>query len=502
MLAISALSVIQKETPSIATALRLYAVQIQKYCVEKHPGLSLFCPSETELTLCGTAFVVDIHLDATKNGSIRKVKLSYVENGDQVNDRDGGVYLKKQLEDSFSLFAASIDTLALCDKHTSPELDAFKLYKLVKGDMEKVHQREVSYASASLAPAAAARDEGVGNESWALSSGMHPMVSVLLDGHGIYRVNPGKLGVGLVYWVGRGDVLGGGVDDGEGWDNVASPDSKLLDSFEEVYSTHISFMEGGGQGLNMLNSTQEYGYFGPPDTNSTEIESTVVSLNGLELKFRKSTTLSSLSLNKTCFMLELNPPVPCSMDCKSKLLSASSSSSVSSKIESSAIIPLLDAIHAIQNKSSALTKVKGGKLHHSPTTYSKVKFAMPNAVASSFMVDKVPFTHPDEIYTILQSLRRQIVFNTLVGSLIPVEVGHVVGKARLVNVIQVVGWNPPDSITVSVLVLERNSVVVVLKVDLDERNTPVVMMQGEGNRERLEKVLQATLDFGVALEFL
>ncbi|KAJ3026770.1 UNVERIFIED_CONTAM: hypothetical protein HDU68_005116, partial [Siphonaria sp. JEL0065] len=306
MLAVAALSVLQAHAPTPSTSIRLYAVQIQKYCVEKHPGLSLFCPSQTELTLCGTAFVVDINLDAT-TGSIHKVKLSYVEKGDQIDDKEGGKFLKAQLlEPTFDGFAASISTLALRDKHTTASLDAFKIQHLLTRDLSKIYSMEVQHALV-----------GSGNistspgETWAF--GVHPVVAVLLHGHGVFRANSGKLGVGLVYWVGRGDLVAGR----DGWDSFVGNESTHLSSFQDVYSVHLSFVEGVG--LNVLDSYEEGGYFGTIAVGN-ESESHITSLNGLGLTFRKSN--NPVEVEGTSFALEFNPPIASTLEFKNKLLAS------------------------------------------------------------------------------------------------------------------------------------------------------------------------------------
>ncbi|ORY36680.1 hypothetical protein BCR33DRAFT_721891, partial [Rhizoclosmatium globosum] len=98
MFALAALQVLQQHTPSVDTAVRMFAVQIQKYCIEKLPGLSIFFSSPTEFTLCGTAFVVDIHL-APSTGSLQSLKFSYaLPDGTTVDDLRLSQFLLNQLQ--------------------------------------------------------------------------------------------------------------------------------------------------------------------------------------------------------------------------------------------------------------------------------------------------------------------------------------------------------------------------------------------------------------------
>ncbi|KAJ3068924.1 hypothetical protein HDU98_007963 [Podochytrium sp. JEL0797] len=508
MFAVAALSVLQQHRPSIDTALRLYAVRIQKQCVEKHAGLSIFCPSPTELTLCGNAFVIDVR-DLTsavetriietlcaslsqitldpKLGHIAKVKLSYVENGAQVYDNEGGLFLERQLKEStFAPFEASIRTLATLDKFTTPTLDAYKLFRTLQNDLSRMYQRELKHALDG--------SDQMSSETWAF--GIHPLVAVLLHGHGVFLRNWRQLGPAVVYWVGRGDVVGE-----EGWESVVGNEASRLAEFEEVYSVHFGFDEGSA--LNLLDSVDS-GYLLDDGTHavqqlSIDTISSITSLNGLELSFRKSTNPPPPDFT-TCFTLEFDPPVVCSQVYLDTILAITGDST---PMDTSTTTPTkqptyLDSLLPPHYTFAKPSEWKYTRLLHTREAYSKLGFSGATLAVPRGEIETVRVGHPDRILEVLQGVRRQVVFNTIVGSLFSAGPEDGAGVAKMFAVVDV-DFLPPESISLSVAVLGSGVVGIRVVVEKESNMPKVEVVVGECDVEGVEKVLQGTLDLSLAL---
>ncbi|KAJ3228360.1 hypothetical protein HDU78_009770 [Chytriomyces hyalinus] len=474
----SSLQQLQQFHGSADTAVRMHALKLQRNCLDKMEGLSLFCASNSEITLCGSVFVVDITLDKS-DGSVVRVKLS-VAAETTVEDKDGGIFLTRLLKQSdFKAFTNSIAALAACDRLSNASFPAFTVLHNIHTDMAMLYSRELAHCNGNLN-------------------------HVLTEGHGVFVSNFNLVGSAFVFWAGKADLL-----ELEEHGLAVGNEKRELEKCNELYAAHVRLGDGNAR-LNLLPSFDNKYLLSEESSIPDGMECvSVASLNGLTHQFLRNPSAEYSDSFRASLIIEFEPAIPCTKRISESLASMPDISIPDMTTPSTTSYPrTLQETHYVPRQSLEATHI----LHHSTSQFSKIRFtpALLKSTDACSHLSKVSCAHPSQLLSLIQFARRQIVFNTIVASLFtpsppPMMIPSDAAKrSALFGVIDVVSWNPSVSVDLSIAVIGRGVVIVQVRFvsDTDGNDVEMVGLRGDGNFEMASRVLNGTLDLGLALVYV
>ncbi|KAJ3140854.1 hypothetical protein HK100_008729 [Physocladia obscura] len=464
-----------------------------------------------------------IALDST-TGAVSRVKLSYATSPSTTastqlahpDDDSTSALLTAQLSSlSFSAFNNSIATLAVRDSLYSPgEFDAFKAIAAVERDLKTIYVREANHAHQQITETSTTRSN---TTPWTCRHSAFTLT--LMNGHGVCLVNfRSLLGVSLVYWVDRAELLDvvPGSSIGEKWL------SSVVDA-DQVFSARVAYVaadaaKSDGISVDVLESYDTHGYLVVDDemnvSMSYEEENlSVSSFDGLQFSFRTGRNIQSgddaisKPVPQAAFCLEFHPPVPSTRKCHAELLSSLSksikeNSSLDSQQHHSQISKTAAAVptflESLYTSSASVFAAPSKTVLHAFRRYGSSKVRISNNVGNDVcvLIETIPFAHPSQVLSILKAVRRQVTFNTLVKSCFAATAE----VKTLVQIAEIVQLDSPHSILMNVVSISTAKTVQV-KILVEDNGVKVVGEEGQVF-DKFGVVLDATLDFGVALEYI
>ncbi|KAJ3237184.1 hypothetical protein HDU77_011685 [Chytriomyces hyalinus] len=354
---------------------------------------------------------------------------------------------------------------------------------------------------------------------------------VLTEGHGVFVSNFNLVGSAFVFWAGKADLL-----ELEERGLAVGNEKKELEKCNELYAAHVRLGEGNAR-LNLLPSFDNKYLLSEESSIPDGMECvSVASLNGLTHQFLRNPSAEYSDSFRASLIIEFEPAIPCTKRILESLASMPGMKVCMSffpKIISFILqlflrcgktpdisIPdmampsttsyprTLQETHYVPRQSLEATHI----LHHSTSQFSKIRFtpALLKSTDACSHLSKVSCAHPSQLLSLIQFARRQIVFNTIVASLFtpsppPMMIPSDAAKrSALFGVIDVVSWNPSVSVDLSIAVIGRGVVIVQVRFvsDTDGNDVEMVGLRGDGNFEMASRVLNGTLDLGLALVYV
>ncbi|KAL4210481.1 mediator of RNA polymerase II transcription subunit 1-domain-containing protein [Rhizopus microsporus] len=335
----------------------------------------------TTITLGGTLIVIDIDIDDV--GRIHNTKVTFVSESMQAEEGDRvDRILKENLQScNFELFKRNLQSLAL--------LDQLNVMWLSKVEVTNLMNRQVE----------------------------SDLLTVLLEGHGIPCLHLNYPGISICYWV---DKFHNDID----WEQVKeqyiqrdkyhpilSQSSKLLISFEDCIQEMHYLPTTRSSYLLEFDETEE-------DIDSEQFK--VVYENNYPkfmspLRFVKP--LSSTPSVQIRFIATLDPPIPVSDGLCQKIMNLSGMINTDSVISDHVVASTTST--SVTSETLSLEEILVPDI--APTKQyihdKQIYKWMSSSKVSAKIVTRIPFQHPVQLYSIIQCLRQQEMFNILFKSI-------------------------------------------------------------------------------------
>ncbi|KAI8832307.1 hypothetical protein BJ741DRAFT_291589 [Chytriomyces cf. hyalinus JEL632] len=411
------------------------------------------------------------------DGSVVRVKLS-VAAETTVEDKDGGFFLTRLLKRSdFKAFTNSIAALAACDRLSNASFPAFTVLHNIHTDMAMLYSRELAHCNGDLN-------------------------HVLTEGHGVFVSNFNLVGSAFVFWAGKADLL-----ELEERGLAVGNEKEELEKCNELYAVHVRLGDGNAR-LNLLPSFDNKYLLSEESSIPDGMECiSVTSLNGLTHKFLRNPSPEYSDSFRASLIIEFEPSIPCTKRILESLASIPDISIPDMATPSTTSYPrTLQETHYMPRQSLEATHI----LHHSNSQFSKIRFtpALLKSTDPCSRLTKVSCAHPSQLLSLIHFARRQIVFNTIVASLFtpppPPMMSDAAKRSALIGVIDVVSWNPYVSVDLSIAVIGRGVVIVQVRFvsEVAGNDVEMVGLRGDGDFEAASRVLNGTLDLGLALVYV
>ncbi|CEG66098.1 hypothetical protein RMATCC62417_02741 [Rhizopus microsporus] len=347
----------------------------------------------TTITLGGTLIVIDIDIDDV--GRIHNTKVTFVSESMQAEEGDRvDRILKENLQScNFELFKRNLQSLALLDqlnvKHKP--MDFFSIINNLLKDLKTICSNELQVEP--------------------------DLLTILLEGHGIPCLHLNYPGISICYWV---DKSHNDID----WEQVKeqyiqrdeyhpilSQSSKLLISFEDCIQEMHYLPTTRSNYLLEFDETEE-------DIDSEQFK--VVYENNYPkfmspLRFVKP--LSSTPSVQIRFIATLDPPIPMSDGLCQKIMNLSGMINTDSAISDHVVASTTST--SVTSETLSLEEmlvpdiVPTKQYIHDKQIYKW----MSSSKVSAKIVTRIPFQHPVQLYSIIQCLRQQEMFNILFKSI-------------------------------------------------------------------------------------
>ncbi|RCH88753.1 hypothetical protein CU097_004074, partial [Rhizopus azygosporus] len=347
----------------------------------------------TTITLGGTLIVIDIDIDDV--GRIHNTKVTFVSESMQAEEGDRvDRILKENLQScNFELFKRNLQSLALLDqlnvKHKP--MDFFSIINNLLKDLKTICSNELQVEP--------------------------DLLTILLEGHGIPCLHLNYPGISICYWV---DKSHNDID----WEQVKeqyiqrdeyhlilSQSSKLLISFEDCIQEMHYLPTTRSNYLLEFDETEE-------DIDSEQFK--VVYENNYPkfmspLRFVKP--LSSTPSVQIRFIATLDPPIPMSDGLCQKIMNLSGMINTDSVISDHVVASTTST--SVTSETLSLEEmlvpdiVPTKQYIHDKQIYKW----MSSSKVSAKIVTRIPFQHPVQLYSIIQCLRQQEMFNILFKSI-------------------------------------------------------------------------------------
>ncbi|KAF7731884.1 hypothetical protein EC973_007715 [Apophysomyces ossiformis] len=381
---------------------------------ELEPGVPL-----TTITLGGKVIVVDIDMD--DSGQVLRTKVTYVSDALQ-HDHDERIdrMLAQNLQSrDFELFQRNLGTLALLDRLNVKyaPVDFFLIVKGLLADMKLVFNQETLLLSEDVA-------------------------GVLMEGHGIPNLYLDYPGITLSYWIQK-EIL-----ENTNWEEVRQQleQDQNPPSLSEAAKLQISFEESLELQTFLPSSRKSYllGFDETEDSIKDEygehfkvVKETVSPKFMQPLRFVKALpTLPESTALPMRFVANLDPPVPACESIIRKLMIITDYTKENAVSESSAHHKYEAMPNGEQRTFAGLSleellvldvdpKAQEGNTMFGPNNSWIVSdgsmcdqvYKLKAAIVPAKLIRRIPFTHPVQLYNIIQCLRQQQMSNTLFQSI-------------------------------------------------------------------------------------
>ncbi|KAG0175982.1 hypothetical protein DFQ29_006719 [Apophysomyces sp. BC1021] len=369
---------------------------------ELEPGVPL-----TTITLGGKVIVVDIDMDDA--GRVLRTKVTYVSDAQQ-HDHDERIdrMLAENLQSrDYELFQRNLGTLALLD-HLNVKYTPVDFFLIIKGllaDMKLVYNQETLMLSEDVA-------------------------SVLMEGHGIPNLYLDYPGITLSYWIQKEFMLG------TNWDEVRQQleQDQNHPSLSRAAKLQISFEESLNPQSFLPPSRKNYllGFDETEDSVKDEygehfkvVKETASPKFMQPLRFVKPLqTHPESSAIPIRFVTNLDPPVPACDSVVRKLMTITDLAKEGTDLWLYFNTKML--CHTSYRKRILYRVVTGRALGESDVQCEQTQsyesmcdqvYKLKAAVNPGKLIRRIPFSHPVQLFNIIQCLRQQQMFNTLFQSI-------------------------------------------------------------------------------------